>query len=372
MPFNPMYASGVMSHTKAQAAMVNNPGGARGRLTSVTEWDPDDRNSGQMCGQMTKAEMLAMVKEQALSKQKKKEVPVRTLQEQIKFYATFSFSLIAITGFSALMFLVPFIVDPALATLTADFVEKPVECRVILSRAILGLSNCSWSSCREGCTRDIFSCHHILVEYTYLQEDYKQMNRERRLEGLDPSPTKHNAVLFVNVKGCGYPPSVNCSTWIHQFGVQDSTFPCYYARTNQSVAITHLDTKRDLRDLLLSTLIPVIACLVSGVALCLMHTKCISLCKSPSIYAVVDGEADKTRSGEPGWKQLNLTNSIPSKDNGKIKPRSILHKKSDENETTTRSKLRKRLSFQSAAGSIKRKADLFELPTITKKSENKW
>ena len=90
---------------------------------------------------MTKAEILAMVKEQALSKQKKKEVPVRTVQEQIKFYATFSFSLIAITGFSALMFLVPFIVDPALATLTADFVEKPVECRGILSRAILGKLN---------------------------------------------------------------------------------------------------------------------------------------------------------------------------------------------------------------------------------------
>ena len=89
-------------------------------------------------GQLSKAEMLAIVKEQALSKQKKKERPVRTIQEKIKFYATFSFSLIAITGFSVLMFLVPFIVDPALATLTADFVEKPVECRVILSRAILG------------------------------------------------------------------------------------------------------------------------------------------------------------------------------------------------------------------------------------------
>ena len=89
-------------------------------------------------GQLTKAEMLAIVKEQALNKQKKKDSPARTFQEQIKFYATFSFSLIAITGFSILMFLVPFIVDPALATLTADFVEKPVECRVTFSRAILG------------------------------------------------------------------------------------------------------------------------------------------------------------------------------------------------------------------------------------------
>ena len=75
---------------------------------------------------------------QALSKQKKKESPARTPRETIRFYATFSFSLIAISGFSVLMFLVPFIVDPALATLTADFVEKPVECRVIFSRAILG------------------------------------------------------------------------------------------------------------------------------------------------------------------------------------------------------------------------------------------
>ena len=72
----------------------------------------------------SKAEMLALVKEQALSKQKKTERPVRTIQEKIKFYATFSFSLVAITGFSVLMFLVPFIVDPALATLTADFVVK--------------------------------------------------------------------------------------------------------------------------------------------------------------------------------------------------------------------------------------------------------
>ena len=64
-----------------------------------------------------------------------------------------------------------------------------------------GLSNCSWSSCREGCTRDIFSCHHILVEYTYLQEDYRIMKLLREKQGLlDPSPTKHSAVLFVNVK----------------------------------------------------------------------------------------------------------------------------------------------------------------------------
>ena len=88
------------------------------------------------------------------------------------------------------------------------------------------------------------------------------MNLLRAAEGLEAGPTKHEAVLLVNVKGCGYPPSVNCTTWISQFGLEQSTFPCYYARTNQSVAITHLDTRTDLRDLLLSTCIPLTACIV--------------------------------------------------------------------------------------------------------------
>ena len=76
-------------------------------------------------------------------------------------------------------------------------------------------------------------------------------------------------------QGCGYPPSVNCTTWLREFGRLDSTFPCYYARSNQSLAITHLDTATDLRDLLMSTTIPLTACLVSGIALCLMHTRCL-------------------------------------------------------------------------------------------------
>ena len=29
-----------------------------------------------------------------------------------------------------------------------------------------GLTNCTWSSCREGCTAEFFKCHHIRVSYT--------------------------------------------------------------------------------------------------------------------------------------------------------------------------------------------------------------
>ena len=49
------------------------------------------------------------------------------MQAKLKFYTTFTLTVVAVTGFSALMFLVPFVVDPALATLTADFIQKPVE-----------------------------------------------------------------------------------------------------------------------------------------------------------------------------------------------------------------------------------------------------
>ena len=29
-----------------------------------------------------------------------------------------------------------------------------------------GLTNCSWSSCREGCTAEFFKCHQVRVSYT--------------------------------------------------------------------------------------------------------------------------------------------------------------------------------------------------------------
>ena len=29
-----------------------------------------------------------------------------------------------------------------------------------------GKSNCSWASCKEGCTAEIFKCHQIRVTYT--------------------------------------------------------------------------------------------------------------------------------------------------------------------------------------------------------------
>ena len=152
-----------------------------------------------------------------------------------------------------------------------------------------GASHCLWSSCREGCTRDIFRCHHIFVQYRLRQEDYTYIKAANEAAGAPPPSLTQEAVLMVNVRGCGYPPAVQCRSWIDEFGGNDTVFPCHYARTNHSLAVTSLDESGQLTDLLLSTLIPLGVCLASSVALCLMHTRCLRLCTTPRIYDVDDG-----------------------------------------------------------------------------------
>ena len=188
-----------------------------------------------------------------------------------QFYSTFTFSVVAMCSFSALLFLVPFIVDPALATIMSDFSSAPVDCEVVRSGYVLGASNCSWSSCREGCTRDIFDCHQVIIEYSPLQRD-KHMEKSQKKNIRPSSSSKLRAALFINIKGCGYPPSVQCSSWISEYGGNDSTVPWYYSKSNSSLAITHLDKTNNWRELLLSILIHIFLLIVSGIGLFILHT----------------------------------------------------------------------------------------------------
>ena len=183
-----------------------------------------------------------------------------------QFYSTFTFSVVAMCSFSALLFLVPFIVDPALATIMSDFSSTPVDCAVVRSGHVLGASNCSWYSCREGCTRDIFDCHRVIIECSPLQKDSHLLKSQKK--NIRPSSSsKRRAALFVNIKGCGYPPSVQCSSWISEYGGNDSTVPCYYSKSNSSLAITHLDKTNNWRELLLSVFVPIFLLIVSGIGL---------------------------------------------------------------------------------------------------------
>lgn len=69
----------------------------------------------------------------------------------------------------------PIMLDPAIDTLISSFEDG--MCQTVYARYLTGLSNCSWTSCREGCTADIYSCWHIIVVYvkgTQVEFDSRQ------------------------------------------------------------------------------------------------------------------------------------------------------------------------------------------------------
>lgn len=70
----------------------------------------------------------------------------------IKNNIFFPLGTTAILSVFAFLFLIPFVVDPAISTIVADYDQAPVTCIVTDHTYGEGLRNCTWSSCREGCT----------------------------------------------------------------------------------------------------------------------------------------------------------------------------------------------------------------------------
>ena len=70
--------------------------------------------------------------------------------EQIKYYTSLFLGALAIVCVFGFLFLVPFVLDPAISTMMHQFVEAPVHCRVTRYDLNYGLTNCTWSSCREA------------------------------------------------------------------------------------------------------------------------------------------------------------------------------------------------------------------------------
>lgn len=160
-------------------------------MTGVTSSDDeDDSQTGLMRG--SSSELLLDAGSQCQSNPQKYEIqeqearrrkllelgfgasrrrpPRRTCRQRFNFYATSALALVATSGGAALLFLVPLYVDPAISTLAADFSPQPVICTTIRREDIVGIFNCTWSSCREGCTSDVYKCTHIYVAYTPLND----------------------------------------------------------------------------------------------------------------------------------------------------------------------------------------------------------
>lgn len=78
-----------------------------------------------------------------------------------------------------------------------------------------GITNCTWSSCREGCTTAQTRCHQLLVNYTKIPfKDFMKAPIDLELIDWDVADTR----FLINTEGCGYPPSVNCSIFAKQYG----------------------------------------------------------------------------------------------------------------------------------------------------------
>lgn len=95
----------------------------------------------------------------------------RTLKQKLLFYTTAFFVLLATFSLFSFLFLVPFVIEPAFTTIFMQFDETPARCFTEESIVKAGTKNCTWTSCREGCTRDIYTCTQIYVNYKIFKND---------------------------------------------------------------------------------------------------------------------------------------------------------------------------------------------------------
>lgn len=89
----------------------------------------------------------------------------RTLKQKLLFYTTAFFVLLGTFSLFSFLFLVPFVIEPAFQTIFMEFDENRAQCFTDESISKAGTRNCTWTSCREGCTRDIYTCTQVYVNY---------------------------------------------------------------------------------------------------------------------------------------------------------------------------------------------------------------
>lgn len=187
------------------------------------------------------------------------ESKIGAMIEKAKFYTSVCMGTTAILAVFAFLFLIPFVVEPAISTILADFSPHAVACVTTSHVYAEGLKNCSWASCREGesspsspnsrlslstrnryrscvagCTSAAIRCHQIKVNYTRLPYE-EFVAKPSGSVPWDVADTE----FFVNTEGCGYPPTVNCSTFAKKYAYENTgkIFPCYYSRTHPETVV---------------------------------------------------------------------------------------------------------------------------------------
>lgn len=305
-----------------------------------------------------------------------------SLRDNIVFYTTAFFCLVAIFSLFIFLFLVPFFIEPALATIYMEFDPNPVICQTTEASFHRGLSNCQWSSCREGCTKEVYECWHIRVRYRsavpvgkadsravrdriaqhkssstaigpvnyktmHYTEVYKTNNGHQhennnindrvliasasttsddssnRMQSVLPADDEdeillsmnreedgdtftladaggdglhvHEARLQPNVKGCGYPPDVECnSTFARSYGIVGANFSCFYSLIDPTLAITQLNIEKVRSELIYCLTVPIILFVISVVYLFYAYFKLYA--DSPTLSSVTSLPMGNSRS----------------------------------------------------------------------------
>ncbi|XP_055312549.1 protein tipE [Sitodiplosis mosellana] len=252
------------------------------------------------------SEQLLEQQQQELRNRKLKELVPKKKPAQVKkvswreraaFYATSTLAFLSVTAGASLLFLVPLYVDPAISTLTSDFIENPTWCTTTRRDDVIGLMNCSWSSCREGCTSDLYRCTHIYVKYIIetsnetlfsnlstaitasIDNDMQQartlmQTASHTISNITDIVHSDEAILLVNIKGCGYPPTVMCKNFSDLYGEEGTVFPCYYSRTNRTLVMTAYNQADQWSMIINFFFVPFVITVISSMGLCFMHCDC--------------------------------------------------------------------------------------------------
>jgi len=198
--------------------------------------------------------------------------------EECKYYTSLTLGTFCIVSVFAFLFLVPFVLDPAISTLTHDFVDEPVTCKVSNVSVKRGKSNCAWSSCREGCTADMYHCYQVRVKYakipfkngtpSYVINNDAWINLERHdtIENM----TMRDTPLLVNIKGCGYPPDIACAAFASMYQdifERNDTFPCYYSRVNPWIVLERYNPSEMIGSIIACVTIPNVIFVISLIVL---------------------------------------------------------------------------------------------------------
>ncbi|XP_041982879.1 protein tipE isoform X2 [Aricia agestis] len=199
--------------------------------------------------------------------------------ERFKFYTSLTLGTVAILAVFAFLFLIPFVVEPAIQTILAEFVPEAGICAVSEHVYAQTMSNCSWASCREGCTTTHTKCHKIRVNLA-------------RTPFSDDAPIPKewdevNLKFLINPEGCGYPPRVNCSEFAHDYAGKKAPkiFPCYYSLTRPDLVVARYSWESTIRGLILALVLPTTVFVFSLSVLAYWHCHCCDRACNRRVHA---------------------------------------------------------------------------------------